>query len=158
MARNSRIHELRRRAESVGAPFTLASKRGGGGGGEDREENSLLVGLVGRDGGRSVARGESDEGETIPLRADRSGSTTASSIRANILSRYFLVFALKNKRMRHLPIYTYVLSRIHSHKNPIRYSMPNKLEDCPIFQQQYFLILLTDQIDFSKNTRLPKCI
>lgn len=41
MARNSRIHELRRRVESVGAPFTLVSKRKGRGG-EDREENSLL--------------------------------------------------------------------------------------------------------------------
>lgn len=38
MARNSRIHELRRRAESVGTPFTLVQWREGG---EDREENSL---------------------------------------------------------------------------------------------------------------------
>jgi len=49
---------------------------------------------VGRGGGRLVARRESDEGEAIPLQADRSSLTTASSMRANILSRYFLVFDL----------------------------------------------------------------
>lgn len=43
MARNSRIHELRRRAESVGVPFTLVRKRRG----EDREENSRCCGSFG---------------------------------------------------------------------------------------------------------------
>lgn len=55
--------------------------------GRDREENSLCV--VG-----ALIRWKSNEGEAIPLRADRSSSTTTSLTRANPVSRYFSVVDL----------------------------------------------------------------
>lgn len=78
------FHELRRRVDNVGASIILV--------GIERRIHSLVVGLVGRAAVEDVWRAQGKrEGETTPLRADRSSSTTASLTRANPLSRYFFL-------------------------------------------------------------------